>query len=113
MKNEKMSKGVTACYTSLEELRAAWGLKPVTRRTKDENKLNTQRIKFQKNHLCKSCGKPMTFIGGNQMVCSNSDCLGIEIEHTDKEGNITMTYLPSYDLLDNKGTVIAQNIFDW
>lgn len=112
MKNKRMSKDVTACYSSLEELREAWGLKPVIKRTKDENKLNSQREKFQKNHLCKACGKPMTFIGGNQMVCTNPDCYGIKNEYKDKDGKIAVYYSTSYNLLDEKGSIIAQNIFD-
>lgn len=108
----RMSKGVTAQYASLEELRAAWGLKPAIKRTKDEHKLKSQREKFSNNHKCKACGKPMTFIGGNQMVCTNPDCKGIEIERTDADGNTIKNYLVSYDLLDSKGAIIASNIFN-
>ena len=100
-------------YTSLEELREAWGLKPLTKkRTKDAKKLESQRENFCSKHKCKACGHPMAYIGGNQMACSNPDCLGIKFERTGKDGNVEVSYSPSYELLDEKGAMIANNIFD-
>ena len=113
MKRTKMSMDTTTHFTSFEELRAAWGLKPLTKkRTKDTKKLESQREAFCKKHLCKACGRPMTYIGGNQMVCSNQDCMGIRFERKGKDGNTEVHYSPSYELLDDKGAVIAYNIFD-
>ena len=42
MKAYRLSKGVTEHYTSFEELRAAFGLAPVTKQTKNKNKLQEQ-----------------------------------------------------------------------
>lgn len=113
MKRTKMSMDTDTRYTSFKDLRAAWGLKPLTKkRTKDAKKLESQRESFCKKHLCRACGNPMTYIGGNQMVCSNPDCLGIKHEREGKDGNIEVSYSPSYELLDDKGAVIAYNIFD-
>ena len=113
MKNYRMSKGTTEHYTSLEELRTAWGKAPYKKRTKDEDKLEKQQKNFCKRHLCKACGLPMVWIGGNMMACQNEKCKGIPLEKKDADGNVIQTiYLTSYDLLDDKGAEIANNIFD-
>lgn len=120
MKEVKNTKGVFVNnnqnkieeYNSLEELRTAWNLKPVTRKTKNAVKLSEQQERFCSKHKCKACGKPMTYIGGNQMVCTNENCKGIKIEHTDNDGNILVSYETSYDLLDDLGAEIANNIFN-
>ena len=39
MSNYRMSKGTTEHFTSLEEMRTAWGMKPVTKKTSDKKKL--------------------------------------------------------------------------
>ena len=54
----------------------------------------------------------MTWVGGSMMTCKNENCKGIKIEEKDAEGNVIRTeYLVPYDLLDEKGTEIATNIF--
>lgn len=111
MSNYRLSKGTTEHYTSLEELRAAWGKKPFVKRTKDEAKLKSQREKFCNKHLCKACKQPMEYVGGNVMTCTNPECKGVKIEHKDKEGNVYYTYMTSYDLLRPLGAEIASNIF--
>lgn len=111
MKFYKMSKGVTEHYTSLEELRAAWGLSPVIRQNKDKNKLGKQREVFLGKHLCSACKMPMTYIGGNQLVCQNIECKGIKHETKLEDGNVKIWYTPSFDLLDDKGSEIAYNLF--
>ena len=80
MKEFRLGKGTTEHYSSLTELGAAWGCKPVLKRTKDEAKLNKQRETFCSKHKCKGCGQPMKFLYGSIMVCDNSKCKGIEIE---------------------------------
>lgn len=97
-------------YSSLEELRADWGLPPVSKRTKDLNKLKGQQDRFYKRHTCSNCSKPLTYVGGNIMVCTNESCRGIKSEFKDKEGNTVVRYYPSFELLDTKGADIASNI---
>lgn len=110
MKYYRKSKGETEHYTSLEELRDAWGLKPITKQTKDMQKLNKQKDHFLSKHLCSACKQPMVYIGGNQMVCQNENCKGIKHElKTDVETKVW--YTPSFDLLDEKGAEVAHNIF--
>lgn len=112
MKEYRLSKNTTEHYNSLQELGAAWGCKPVTKRTKDEKKLEGQRNAFNSKHRCKSCNQPMFWIGGTSvMSCKNPDCKGIKNTRTDVDGNEIVTYLPSYDLLDSIGAEIANNLF--
>ena len=111
MKEFRMGSNTTEHYSSFEEAAKAWGCKPVIKKTKDEEKLKSQQNKFVMKHCCKACGEPMAYIGGNQMTCTNEKCKGIKIEREDKEGNKIISYIVSYDLLDDTGTKIAQNIF--
>ena len=80
MSNYRMSKGTTEHFTSLEEMRTAWGMKPVTKKTSDKKKLKEQQERFLSKHKCKACGTPMTYIHGNVMACKNPECKGIEIK---------------------------------
>lgn len=68
MSNYRMSKGTTEHFTSLEEMRTAWGMKPVTKKTSDRKKLKEQQERFLSKHKCKACGTPMTYIHGNVKV---------------------------------------------
>ncbi len=58
MSNYRMSKGTTEHFTSLEEMRTAWGMKPVTKKTSDKKKLKEQQERFLSKHKCKACGTP-------------------------------------------------------
>lgn len=107
----RLSKDTTEHYTSLEELRAGWGLEPFVKRTKDAKKLEKQQEVFRGKHKCQACKSPMEWIGGNMMTCTNPNCKGVKIEREDKEGNKIVTYVTSYDLLDELGEEIAENIF--
>ena len=111
MKAYRLSKGVTEHYTSFEELRSAWGLKLVTRQSKDKEKLSKQREVFCSKHICSNCKKPMTWTGGNVMSCLNPQCPGIKHEQVLDTGEVRVWYSPSYDLLDERGFSIAENIF--
>lgn len=112
MNNYRMSKGTTEHYTSFTALREAWGMKPVIKKTRDKDKLEKQQEAFVNKHKCKACGRPMTYIHGNIMACTNPDCKGIEIKREDKEGNVIISYITSSELLDNRGAEIANNIFN-
>ena len=111
MKDFRLGRNETAHYSSFEEMRKAYGLPTLNKKTKDENKLEAQQQKFLSKHRCKACNEPMMYIGGNQMVCKNEKCRGIKFVREDKEGNEIVTYLPSYDLLNELGSEIANNIF--
>lgn len=113
MDGYRLGSGVIAHYGSFEEAAKAFKCKQVKRRTSDLKKLNAQRERFSKSHKCKACGQPMSFLqDSNVFVCKNKDCLGIKTEKKDEHGNvISTTYFPSYDVLDDKGAEIANNIF--
>ena len=111
MREFRMGCGTREHYTSFEECAKAWGCKPVIKKTKDANKLASQQEKFCARHKCKACGQPMTYVGGNQMTCTNEKCKGIKVEREDKEGNKIVSYVVSYELLDELGAEIANNIF--
>lgn len=113
MKELRLGKGYTAQYSSFEELAKAYGCKPVTKRTKDLNKLNKQREAFLSKHKCRGCGEFMTYFpDSNVMTCTNEKCKGIKIKKVDSEGNTTVSYIPSYHLLDDVGEEVAKNILD-
>lgn len=112
MREHRASKGEREYYTSFEDLAKAFGCKPVRKQTTDKQKLNSQREKFMGKHLCKNCKQPMTYIGGNQIVCTNEKCPGIKHEVINEETKEKrIWYTPSFDLLDNRGAEIAENIF--
>lgn len=114
MKSYRLSKGTTARYTSFEEMALALGRKPITRQEKDADKLEKERESFCKKtkSICSACKKPMTYIGGNQMVCTNLDCKGIKHERTDATTKeVRVWYTPSYQLLSKRDSRRANNIF--
>lgn len=108
-KNYRLGKDVTAVYNSLADAATALGV------SKKENtsseKLEQKKEKFLKKHKCRACGQPLTYMGGNVMTCTNPKCKGIKVENTDAEGNKHVSYITSYELLDNVGTAIAEKIY--
>ena len=108
----RKARDVKEQYNSLEELREAWHCKPIKKRTSDENKLNAQRDAFRGRHRCKACEDPMSYVGAGAMACTNPKCKGIKNEKTLKDGTTVTTYEVSYELLDARGTTIAENLFD-
>lgn len=111
MSKIRMDRNTTEHYSSFEELARAWGCKPASKQTSDKNKLKKQREDFCNRNKCRACGKPMNFVTGNIMACQNPECRGIRQERVDKEGNKVITYLPSYNLLNDRSAEIANNIF--
>lgn len=114
MKFYRMSKGETEHYSSFEELRAAWGLAPVIKQSKDKNKLEKQRESFLgKKRPCPACKQPMNYIGGtNIMVCQNENCKGEKHESKNEQtGETKIWYTVPRELLDEKGAEIAENLF--
>ena len=112
MREFRKAKGVTQHYTSLEELRTAFGLKPVLRRTKDADKLKAQQEKFL--GTCKVCKQPMTLISNsNVLACQNPECKGFKMTSKNEEdGTEKIWYIPVTRVLDEKGFQIAMNLFE-
>lgn len=111
MSKFRMDRNTTEHYTSFEDLAKAYGCKPVTKQTSDKNKLKKQQENFCDKNKCRACGKSMSFVTGNVMACQNPECKGIKWKRIDKEGNEIITYLPSYNLLNDRSANIANNIF--
>lgn len=113
MKKVKSSKEVKT-LTSLEELRAEWGLPVLRRQTKDKKKLESQRQRFLSHHKCPVCESEMKFIENtNIFYCPNKECKGFNRTSIDEETGETVVEYRSiaFDTLDDKGAKIANNIF--
>lgn len=99
-------------FSSFEELAAAWKIKPASKVTKDKDKLKAQQERFVGRHKCKACGEPMIWVTGTSaMTCNNPACKGIKITRENDDGTKSVSYITSYDLLDETGMEIAENIF--
>jgi hypothetical protein len=96
-------------FSSFSDLAASMGIKPVQ---KNKKKIEYQQDKFNKKHKCKACGQPLSFIGGNIVACTNPKCRGIKNIKKLDDGTEIVTYLPSYELLDEIGENIANRIFN-
>ena len=110
MREFRKAKGVTERYTSLDELRIAFGLKATKKRTDDEEKLKAQREKFV--GTCKVCKQPLHLIEGtNTLACKNEDCKGIKMTGKNKDGTEKVWYIPVIRILDDEGREIAERLF--
>ena len=112
MREFRKSKDCTEHYTSLEELRAAWGKQPVKKRTDNAEKLQAQREKFL--GTCPACKNILSYIyGSSYKVCKNEDCRGVKKTGKDEEGNEKIYYVPYISKpLDEHGKEIAMVLFD-
>lgn len=112
MKEFRLGNGVTEHYTSLEELRTAFGLKPVSRKTNNVEKLKAQQEKFL--GTCRVCKQPLVKIANaNVLCCQNPECKGIKMTSKNEEdGTDKVWYIPVTRVLDEKGSRIAENLFD-
>lgn len=85
--------------------------KPMTSRTKDNQKLESQRTKFL--GTCPYCKQPNKFIvGTNVIVCGNENCKGKKITITDEDGTEFVKYLPFMKTLSDKGMEIGNILFN-
>lgn len=90
----RIEKNVIRYFGFDEVAREVYGLKPATKQTQNAGKRKDMQQKFEKNHMCKTCGQPMTYIGGNLVCCKNPEC---------KKG--------AYIILDDKNKRYAQSVF--
>lgn len=83
-------------YFSFDEVaKEVFGLSPVEKTVRNESKKKEYQDKFTKSHMCKTCKRPLVYMGGNVMCCTNPEC-------TAKIG---------YQLLDEKSKSFAQFIY--
>lgn len=113
MRNYRPSKGETAHYTSLEQMRDALDIPKMQKRSKNKDKLEADQSKFL--GVCRSCGKSLHYISGtNILVCNNESCKGRKLQPKSTEANSETTdekYVPVMRILNEKGTEIAENLF--
>lgn len=109
MKEFRKSKEVAERYTSFEDLRPAFGLKPIKKKTNDEEKLKEQQEKFV--GTCPYCKTKLSYMGGNIVVCKNEACKGRKIERENEDGTKDVVYRPFYKMLDDKCEEIASRLF--
>lgn len=110
MREFRKAKGVTERYTSLDELRIAFGLKATKKRTNDAEKLKAQREKFV--GVCKVCKQPLHWIEGtNTLACKNENCKGIKMTGKNIDGTEKVWYIPVIRILDDEGMNIAMRLF--
>lgn len=90
-------------YSSFEELASDFVTFEKNNRTKNVDKLKKQQEKFLGR--CKSCGQLLSWIRGTNIVaCQNAQCKGIKSKNSND-------MVPVFRVLDEKGLVIAQNLF--
>ena len=110
MKEFRKGKGVTEHYASLAELREGFGLKPIRKKTNDEDKLRAQQEKFV--GTCRACKKPLTWIEGtNICACQNPECKGIKMTSTNDDGTEKVWFIPVTRILNEQGMEIAERLF--
>lgn len=103
-----MNKQKKTIFHSFKEVAEFLGLNTVKQNPKKQKE---QIEKFKKYHLCPTCHVPMTYCGGNIMVCQNRSCKGIPHKYVDPEtGKEKVWYSASYQILDGKGEKIAERL---
>ena len=102
----------TRIYHSFAEwAEGEYNAKPMTGRTRDKQKLESQRAKFL--GICPFCKQPNKFIyGTNIIACVNPKCEGKKITITNDDGTETIKYIPYTKILSEKGMEIGNVLFD-
>ena len=104
-----MNQNKDKVFHSFREVADFLKMKPQEKKTKASEE---QITRFKKYHLCPACRQPMTYCGGNIMVCQNERCKGIAHKFVDSEtGKEKIWYSASYHVLDEKGEKIAERLF--
>jgi len=102
-------------YHSFDEIAVAeFGMKPQNKRTKDTQKLEMQREKFE--GVCAYCKQRTKFIPGtNIVVCVNPNCKGkktvIKGDAATDEPDI-VKYMPFVRILSDNAAEIGNILFD-
>ena len=95
MSNKQNNKKEQKVYTSFNELaQEVYGLPSYTKQIQNNGKRTDAKQKFEKFNTCKTCGQPMSYLGGNVVCCTNPDCKK-----------------KPFRLLDEKNKNFAQSVF--
>ena len=110
MSKERLQKDVTGHYNSFQDLAKDFGLAPATHRTKDTEKLKSQRDKIAGK--CKVCGETLTHISDtNVFACTNEKCKGVKISKVNRDGETKVSFIPVVKVVEGVGSKIVENIF--
>ena len=110
MKEMKARKNCTKHYTSFAELRADFGLPPLSTSIRNKEKLEKIRNEFV--GVCKCCGTNLTYISGtNTLACQNEKCKGFKHVEKNEDGTDKVWYTPFIRVLDEKGLKKALRLF--
>lgn len=98
-------------YYSFADMAKDMGLKPVTRKTNDKEKLESQQKKFL--GTCPYCHQQLKYIQDtNVLVCANDKCSGKKREFTNKDGEKVIRTQAYSKILFGKSAVIADALFN-
>ena len=63
---------------------------------------------------CRVCGSPLTLVHDtNVMICSNPECKGHAVKQKDDNGKlVTVAHVPTYRVLNSRGTKYAEILFE-
>ena len=108
-RNKRMNENKNKIFHSFSEVASYLGFDSTDKKKKVKEE---QIIRFKKYHLCPACHRPMTYCGGNIMVCQTESCKGIAHKSIDPEtGKERTWYSACYHVLDTKGEQIAERLF--
>lgn len=86
-------------------------LSKVSKKTKDEDKLNSQIEKFKNRYICKFCGEKLDWIKDtNIMTCKNPTCSGQVKVFKNKNNDTVKVSQPSIKILSKRGAAIAETL---
>lgn len=98
-------------YYSFTDVAKDIGIKPFSRKTTDQTKLESQQKRFL--GTCPYCHQLMKYIPNtNVVVCSNENCKGKKKEFTNRDGETVVKYEPYSKVLYGKSAVIADTLFN-
>ena len=101
----------TRTYRSFTDYaKGEFNSKPLTGRTNDKQKLESQREKFV--GVCPFCKQPNKFIYGTNIVaCVNEKCNGKKITVANDDGTESVRYIPYTRILSDKSMEIGNTLF--
>lgn len=97
--------------TVFHSFKEYFGVTPQSMRTKDTQKLESQREKFL--GICPYCKQTTKYIWGTNIItCANEKCNGKKVTYKNEDGTETVKYIPFQRLISDKQMEIGCVIFD-
>ena len=73
---------------------------------------NKEKRKNAMIGVCPVCGQPMSYIGGNVLVCKNEGCKGVPYKVIENDEEVTKYRQPVYKTLHIKSQGYLEKILD-